>query len=317
METNGLKSVNRIEVTTLLDNYVDILLESAPHVRRPPLAKGGELPTDTLVAEHGLSLLIKTTREKQNNSVLLDTGYNSHSVIHNMEWLGIDAQAIESIVISHSHMDHAGALYPLVEKMTPPVSVVAHPEIFSHPRLLKFPDGRRLKFPTCYDPDQMQSAGIDVMESKGPTPIAGGTIVVTGEVERTTGFEKGMPGVFVEKNNQLQPDIIEDDQSLILNLEGRGLVLITGCCHAGLINTLRYAEKITGINKVHAVLGGFHLSGAAFAPIVESTIEALGQINPEIIIPMHCTGWQSTRRLAETFSEAFILNSVGTTFILE
>jgi 7,8-dihydropterin-6-yl-methyl-4-(beta-D-ribofuranosyl)aminobenzene 5'-phosphate synthase len=317
METNGLKSVNRIEVTTLLDNYVDILLEGAPHVRRPPLAKGEELPTDTLVAEHGLSLLIKTIRENQDHSVLLDTGYNSHSLIHNMEWLGIDMQTIESIVISHSHMDHAGGIYSLVEKMTPPVSVVAHPGIFSHPRLLKFPDGRRLQFPTCYDPDKMQSAGIDVTESKGPTPIAGDTIVVTGEVERTTGFEKGMPGAFVEKNNQLQPDIIEDDQSLILNLEGRGLVLITGCCHAGLINTLHYAEKITGIKKVHAVLGGFHLSGAAFAPIVENTIEALSQINPEIIIPMHCTGWQSTHRLAEAFPKAFILNSVGTTYILE
>lgn len=317
METNGLKSVDRIEVTTLLDNYVDVLLESSDHVKRPPLAKDGRLPTDTLVAEHGLSLMVKTIRPDGPHRVMLDAGYNARSVIHNMQWLGIDPSGIEALVISHSHMDHAGALYPLMEKLPAPVPVVAHPGIFSHPRLLKFPDGTRIQFPTCYHKDQMAAAGIDLIESQHPTPIAGGTILVTGEVERTTAFEKGMPGAFVEKDHQLQPDTLQDDQSLIVNVQGRGLVLITGCCHAGIINTLRYAQKITGINKVHAVLGGFHLSGTAFAPIVEDTIEALREINPEIIIPMHCTGWQSTHRLAEAFPKAFILNSVGTTFILE
>ncbi len=148
------------------------------------------------------------------------------------------------------------------------------------------------------------------------TCLAGDTILATGEVDRTTDFEKGMPGAYVEKKGQLQPDPIIDDQSLIVRLRGKGLVIITGCCHAGLINTIRYAQKITGVNDVHAVLGGLHLSGPAFAPIVERTIDELQRLNPELIVPMHCTGWNSTRRLAEAFDRGFVLNSVGTTYIL-
>ncbi len=155
------------------------------------------------------------------------------------------------------------------------------------------------------------------MESKEPTFVAADTILVTGEVDRTTDFEKGMPGAFVEKNRQMQPDPIIDDQSLIVHLAGKGLILITGCCHAGLINTIRYAQKITGVNDIHAVLGGLHLSGPAFAPIVERTIDELQRLNPAVIVPMHCTGWSSTKRLSEAFEQGFVLNSVGTTYILE
>ena len=149
-----------------------------------------------------------------------------------------------------------------------------------------------------------------------PTAIAGNTILVTGEVARTTDFEKGMPGAYVEKDRHLLPDPIMDDQSLIVHLQGKGLVLITGCCHAGIINTIRYAQNITGIGEVYAVLGGLHLSGPAFAPIVERTIEELQRIHPEVIVPMHCTGWDSTKRLAEAFKRGFVLNSVGTTYVL-
>lgn len=316
MRTTPLESVRRVEVTTLVDNYIDILLESTPSVRRPPLARKGMIPTDSLVAEHGLSLLVRTVGDIGDHTILLDTGYNAQSIIHNMEWLGTDLATIEAIVISHSHMDHAGALYPLVEKIKRPIPLVAHPEIFAKPRLLKTKDGQEIGFPDCYDRNRLISAGMELVESRDPTPTADGTILVTGEVDRTTDFEKGMPGAYVEKEGQLQPDLIIDDQSLVVHLQGRGLVLITGCCHAGLINTIRYAQKITGVNDIHAVMGGFHLSGPAFAPIVEKTIDELQRLNPEVIIPMHCTGWKSTKRLAEAFGRAFILNSVGTTYIL-
>jgi 7,8-dihydropterin-6-yl-methyl-4-(beta-D-ribofuranosyl)aminobenzene 5'-phosphate synthase len=284
-------------------------------VRRPPLAREGKIPTTSLVAEHGLSLLVKTVGEGDDHTILLDTGYNARSAIHNMEWLGTDPAAIEAIVVSHSHMDHAGGLYCLVEKMNRPVALVAHPDIFARLRLLKTRDGHEVRFPNCYDRDRLISAGMKLVESKDPTLMADGTLLVTGQVDRTTAFEKGIPGAYVEREGRLQPDAIVDDQSLVVHLRGKGLVLITGCCHAGLINTLRYAQKITGIDDVHAVLGGFHLSGPAFAPIVEQTIDELQRIDPEVVVPMHCTGWNSTRRLAEAFKRGFVLNSVGTTYI--
>jgi 7,8-dihydropterin-6-yl-methyl-4-(beta-D-ribofuranosyl)aminobenzene 5'-phosphate synthase len=317
MEAISLKSVQRVEVTTLLDNYIDLLLESTPSVKRPPLARQGRIPTDSLIAEHGLSLLIETEGEGGRHTILLDTGYNAQSMIHNMAWLQTDLSTIEAIVISHAHMDHAGALYPLLEKMKRPVPLVAHPGIFAQSRILKTKEGREIRFPSCYDRDRLISAGVELVESKGPSFLADGSILVTGEVDRTTDFEKGMPGAFVEKNRQMQPDPIIDDQSLIVHLRGKGLIVITGCCHAGLINTIRYAQKITGVNDVHAVLGGLHLSGPAFAPIVERTIDELQRLNPALIVPMHCTGWKSTKRISEAFEQGFVLNSVGTTYILE
>lgn len=317
METTALKPVERVEITVLLDNYIDLLLESTSSVLRPPLAKEGKIPTDSLIAEHGLSLLIKTVAEDGQHTVLLDTGYNARSLLHNMEWLGIDLAAIEAVVISHSHMDHAGALYPLAEKMDRPVTLVAHPDIFAHTRILKIKGKGDIRFPNCYDREKLAAAGIELVESKASTFVAGGSLLASGEVERTTDFEKGMPAAYVEKNHQLQPDPIVDDQSLIIHLKGKGLVLVTGCCHAGLINTIRYARKITGIHDIHAVLGGFHLSGPAFAPIVERTIAELQRVDPEVVVPMHCTGWNSTKRLAEAFDRRFILNSVGTTYILQ
>ena len=143
MGTIALKSVQRVEITTLMDNYIDILLEGTPSVRRPPLAKEGRIPTDSLVAEHGLSLLVKTVGERAQHTILLDTGYNAQGLMHNMKWLGIDFSAIEAIVISHSHMDHAGALYPVVEKINRFVPLVAHPDIFARRRILKTRDPRR------------------------------------------------------------------------------------------------------------------------------------------------------------------------------
>ena len=316
MATIALKSVEQVQITTLMDNYIDILLESTPTVKRPPLAREGRIPTDSLVAEHGLSLLVKTLGGAAAHTILLDTGYNASSLMHNMAWLGTDLSAIEALVISHSHMDHAGALYPVVEKINRPIPLVAHPDIFAQRRILKTKDGRELLFPACYDRERLLAAGLALVESKEPTAIADDTILVTGEVARTTDFEKGMPGAYVEKESQMLADPIKDDQSLIVRLQGKGLVLITGCCHAGIINTIRYAQKITGMAEVYAVLGGLHLSGSSFAPIVERTIEELQRIHPEVIVPMHCTGWESTKRLAEAFKQGFVLNSVGTTYVL-
>jgi 7,8-dihydropterin-6-yl-methyl-4-(beta-D-ribofuranosyl)aminobenzene 5'-phosphate synthase len=314
MENIRPKAVHHIEVTTVIDNYVDLLLESTKVVQRPPLTKTNMLPEETFNAEHGLSLLVKTFSEDTQHSILLDTGYNIHNVIYNMRLLDIQVSSIETIVISHAHMDHAGSLYPLVEKMTKPVSVVVHPDVFVHPRILKTPDGRRLDFPQCYDRERMEKAGIHIIESKDATSVADDTIVVTGQVKRTTDFEKSMPNAFYLKADQWQPDPIADDQSLLLHLEGKGLVLITGCCHSGIINTVRYAQKLTGIKDVYAIVGGFHLTGPASAPIVAKTVEVLRQIDPKVIIPMHCTGWHSTQKIAAALTDAFILNSVGSTY---
>jgi 7,8-dihydropterin-6-yl-methyl-4-(beta-D-ribofuranosyl)aminobenzene 5'-phosphate synthase len=141
-------------------------------------------------------------------------------------------------------------------------------------------------------------------------------ILVTGEVERTTPFEKGLPNATLARAGKEEKDPIRDDQALVIHLREKGLVVVSGCAHAGIINTVVYAKKLTGIEKVHAVIGGFHLSGPVFEPILEKTVEAFGEMKPEMIVPMHCTGWKAIRRFAEAFPDSFVLNSVGSTFSL-
>jgi len=154
------------------------------------------------------------------------------------------------------------------------------------------------------------------MESKTPTPLVGERILVTGEVERVTSFEKGLPNAVLERDGKIEEDPISDDQALVIHLKAKGLVVIAGCSHAGIINTIFYAQKMTGIQKVHAVMGGFHLSGPYFEKIIEQTLGELKKIRPQFLSPMHCTGWKAIQQMSQAFPDEFILNSVGSMITL-
>ena len=312
----SLQEVDRVEILTLMDNYVDVLLTNTDVVHRPPLAKDGQIPVDTLVAEHGLSLLITLYRDDETHTILFDTGYSSVGVLHNMAMMEIDPARIEALVLSHGHMDHTGTLYPLLDKISGPVSLVVHPDAFLSPRYFALDDGRKLLFPDTLKKSELEKRNVQVMESADPTLLAGDTALVTGEVERTTSYEKGLPNALLERNGAIEKDPILDDQAIAVNLKGKGLVLISGCAHAGIMNTILYAMKLTGVSGVQAVLGGFHLSGAFFEPIIEDTIKDLKKLAPKVLVPMHCTGWKAINRFSEEFPEAFILNSVGSRFTI-
>jgi len=305
-----LKEVDRIEVTTLIDNYVDVLLRNSPGVTRPPLATGG--PADTLLAEHGLSLLVTVKRGTKSHCILFDCGYTRIGVPHNMQLLEIDPAQIETIVISHGHMDHTGALYPIAESLGKSIPLVVHPDAFLSPRFLGLDDGSKLEFPQAIKKEEAKNKGLEIVEHSSPSLLADSMIAVTGEVERVTDFEKGLPNASVERDGRIEPDMILDDQALVIRLREKGLVIISGCGHAGIINTVFYAKKVTACDEIHAVLGGFHLQGPIFEPIVEKTITEFKKMKPEVIVPMHCTGWGAIKRFSEEFPSSFILNSVGT-----
>jgi len=309
---DGLREVDGIEVTTIMDNYVDVLLRNSNGVTRPPLAISGKIPADTMLAEHGLSLLVVVKVSGKTHHILFDCGYSKVGVPHNVEMLGIELGKLEAIVLSHGHMDHTGALYPIAESLGRSIPLVLHPDAFLSPRYFGLEDGRKLTFPQTLSRHEMETRGIEVIERRSPSLVAEGTIGVTGEIERVTDFEKGLPNALVERNGKLEHDGILDDQSLVIKIKGKGLVVISGCGHAGIINTMLYAQKITGITTIHAVLGGFHLQGPAFEPIVERTIAEFKAIKPKVAVPMHCTGWAAIKRFSEEFPSSFVLNSVGT-----
>jgi 7,8-dihydropterin-6-yl-methyl-4-(beta-D-ribofuranosyl)aminobenzene 5'-phosphate synthase len=315
-DEKALKDVDRVEILTLIDNYVDVLLGNTDVVTRPPHSGGDRIFADTLVGEHGLSLLVSVYSGDKKNTVLFDTGYSAVGVPHNVDYLGLDLHDVEAVVLSHGHMDHLGSLYTLLDRMSKPMPVYVHPYAFTSPRYASRKDGGKDEFPVILDREKIEKRGGSVVETESPTLIAGGTILVSGQVERTTPFEKGMPNALVEKNGRVEKDDIPDDQSLYVRLKDKGLVVIGGCSHAGIINTVLYGKKVSGAEKVHAVLGGFHLSGPFYKGIVGKTIDALKAMEPEVVVPMHCTGWEAVKQFAEAFPGSFLLSSAGSKFTL-
>ncbi|MBU0988069.1 MAG: MBL fold metallo-hydrolase [Proteobacteria bacterium] len=312
----ALKPVDRVEILTLIDNYIDLLLPPSDIVTRPPIIKDGHIKADTLLAEHGLSLLVTVFQGENKHTVLFDTGYTKVGVPHNMQQLGVDLKAIEAIVISHGHMDHTGSLYAVLDHLPGPIPLIVHPGAFHHPRYTRSPDGALRLWPRTLVKDDLEQTHAQIIESQTPTLIADNLIMVTGEVERTSGFEKGFPNALMEQNGEVVQDPIADDQSIVIRLNGKGLVVITGCAHAGVVNTVGFAQKTTGEQNIHAVIGGFHLTGPFFEKIHEQTIEALKNLDPAVVMPMHCTGWKAIQRFSKEFPSAFVLSSVGSKLTL-
>ncbi len=314
-KTEIIKPIDRIEVLIIVDNYVDLLLPDSNFVNRAPVLANKNIPRGTLFAEHGLSLMISVYLGEEKHSLLFDTGYTEISIMNNINKLMINPDDIEAIVISHFHMDHTGGINSIVERCKKGVPIFVHPDAFIYPRYMKLPDGRKLIFPRTLQEKDLLNKGTKIVKTKQPTYLFNGLVLVSGEIERLVDFEKGMPNLLLERNGIIEKDIILDDQALIIYLKDKGLIIISGCAHSGIINTINYAKKITNIDTIYAVIGGFHLSGQYFESAIIPTISELKKLDIKVLVPMHCTGWKASKKIADEFS-SFILSSVGTKIIL-
>jgi len=322
----ALQPVDSVSITTLVDNYFDMLLTDQgpakrlglPTTETPRVATAaleeGQTP-DTPLAEHGFSAMITLTSSGREHRVLFDTGMSPDGLVDNMRRLGHSPKELEAIVLSHGHLDHTTGMDGLMRTLgRANLPVFLHPEAWSKRRLL-LPGREPFELPTP-SKSAIKGAGFDIIEERQPSFLLGGSLLITGEVDRTTEFEKGMPVQQAWRNGEWQPDpLVLDDQAAIVNVRDKGLVVITGCGHAGIINIIRYARKLTGIERVHAFLGGFHL-GYPFEPVIPQVCDALAELDPQVIVPAHCTGWKAVHALAARFPNAFIQNSVGTRFEL-
>ena len=311
----SLKAVDRVEILSVMDNSIDVLMASTPLARRLKRDRDA-LSKPQLRAEHGVSMLVTTYEEDKKDSFLFDTGVTIDGVLHNMDVLEIKGNELHAVVLSHGHTDHTRGLMGFIKRYgRPRVPIVLHPDAYLKRKNVQ-PDGHESEHipPSRRD---LEAEDVEIIEEREPTMVIGGRALVTGQISRTTPFEKGSPAQVAWIDGKWQPDPwIHDDQAIVLNVKNRGLVVLTGCGHAGVVNTLKCARELTGVNQVHAVIGGFHLTGPTFEPIIIPTIQALKEFNPSVIVPQHCTGWKATHLIAREFPTAFIPNSVGTTMVI-
>jgi 7,8-dihydropterin-6-yl-methyl-4-(beta-D-ribofuranosyl)aminobenzene 5'-phosphate synthase len=306
-----LKKASNVSVTTVIENYTQSLLPSNGSVERAKLVKDG-VRKPPLLAEHGLSLLIDICDDSEQHLVLMDFGGSKVGVPYNLEILEIDVNEIEAFVISHGHHDHVGAIFEILNSLkNKPRPVVVHPDAFLQTRFHKFPDGRRVPIPGLKE-TIIEETGNEMISAKSPTLQAGDYVLVTGQIPMINDFEKGVPTAFYEKDGKEYKDHISDDMAIVLDVKDKGLVVITGCGHAGVINTIRYAKEITGAEKIYSVMGGFHLIGNMGEAIIERTMEEMKKFDPEIIVPSHCTGLKAMQKFEKAFPDAFVLNASGT-----
>ena len=307
-EMPELRKADRAEVTVLVDNYADMLVPSKGSVaRRPPFS-----PTRTLLAEHGFSVLVRVFTQNKVHEILMDAGLSTGCMLYNARQLDYDLREVEAMVLSHGHYDHTGGLRAFLEDASRQVPLIVHPYAFLR-RRRNYPPAEPSELPKL-DAVTLKKAGADILMRKGPSALAAGHLLVTGEIGRSVPFEKEHPGTEVWADGRWVPDRIADDQALVINVRDKGLVVISGCAHAGIINTIEYARKITGTDRVHAVMGGFHLPVPAFGPVIRPTIDAIQRIGPDHIVPMHCTGHDAICRFMAAMPEQCILNTVGTTY---
>jgi 7,8-dihydropterin-6-yl-methyl-4-(beta-D-ribofuranosyl)aminobenzene 5'-phosphate synthase len=310
--TTALQAVDKVDILTLQDNYIEITaMDSNAVVTRANPLKEGEIRASVL-AEHGFSALVQTTLGNKTHTLLFDFGFSENSAAQNAATLGVDMTQVEAASLSHGHSDHTGGMAKLVAmtgKKNIPFAV--HPSAFKSPRYLKFGEELKINFPKLTR-EMVKAAGLAVVETEKPYLLLEDTILFLGEIPRTTDFETGWPLPHCHQDGNEVWDAIEDDTSIVMHLKDKGLVILSGCAHAGIINTVKYAIKVTGIEKVHAVMGGFHLSGPFFEPVIDRTTQEFKNINPAYIIPTHCTGRKAIMEMEKQMPEQFILNMSGT-----
>lgn len=260
-----------------------------------------------LIAKHGLSILVEAKTGDIKVCVLMDTGPSSEALLNNIDVMNVNLRNIDAIVLSHGHYDHTGGLINLLQAVGKHVPVLAHPKVFNP----KFAVKPKLRFiGSAFTSPAVENAGGVPFLVKNPVKIADG-VITTGEIPRMTTYEK-VSGFLTVEEERLTDDLIVEDQALVVNLKDKGLVVITGCAHAGVVNTMRHAQKIMEAERIYAVLGGFHLVDANDEKI-QSTVIDLMKFAPDFLGPCHCTGEKAIRKLKETFGNKCQLLKTGDT----
>jgi 7,8-dihydropterin-6-yl-methyl-4-(beta-D-ribofuranosyl)aminobenzene 5'-phosphate synthase len=339
-------TADRAEITVMVENWVDMLLPDIAADQRDHGDSDGEdahghaghrhdhlhcvsraglihhfdpkrIPPQ---AENGISLLVKVWRGRSSATVLFDVGLTGSVLAHNFRALDEDPALIDHVVISHGHPDHYGGIHELLGMVDRQVPVATHPHAFL-PRYAVMGDGRVAPFYNmAFNEGTLDDEGGRLVLSREPLELGWG-LRTTGQIPREVPFEgprpapsPGAPGLYqVDADGGFVTDEVWDEQGLVIDVAGEGLVVLTGCAHAGAVNTIHRAREICGDKPIRAVLGGFHL-GFPTTPAenVELTKDAMIDLDVKLIMPMHCSGLRAHAAFSQAAPERYVQPSVGT-----
>jgi 7,8-dihydropterin-6-yl-methyl-4-(beta-D-ribofuranosyl)aminobenzene 5'-phosphate synthase len=258
-----------------------------------------------LWGEHGLSLLVEVGGRR----ILFDTGQSKEILIHNLTELGLDLEDVDCIVLSHGHYDHTGGLSALFTKVRH-VNLYAHPEVFEK-KYVKSKDDEVREVGSPVTKEELLALGATLHLDDKPTWLED-DIVLTGEIPRTTDFEDISQEFVTKRDGDWETDFLPDDRSMGIRTS-KGLIIVLGCSHVGVINTIRHIQELTKTEAVYAIIGGMHLEKAGMRRI-HRTIEVFATLGIERVIPLHCTGFRACAEMARLLGERFVLGSAGISF---
>lgn len=325
----NIGTASRVEVTMVCDSTIDTLYMDPPGVTVKRLGLGHAFDpakglTNMPVADNCSCMLVRIYALETNMigapvpyTILFDCGGTPDSFVKNMEALEVDPLSINQVVISHGHPDHMGALKTFMEMRNGvPCPVLIHPDTFTA-RYVISPVGFLFPHITGGLPsrEECEAVGARFVEVTEPMKVGPGAMT-TGEIPwyPDVTFEPSPITIYHEKAGKMELDKTTDEMAICINLRGHGLVVLSGCAHNGIINTVKRCQEVSGINEVYAVIGGFHL-GFPEVPrdMTGKTIEKLKEIAPKVIIPQHCTGFRASAEIMNAFPEEYVQTSAGMT----
>ena len=325
-ELKNFGETTNVEITILVDNRADLMLKSSDTVKR--------FTDKPLLAEHGFSALVDL--RDAGMRILWDAGVTRIALLENAERMGIDLATVDKIALSHGHYDHYAAMTDVLEKIAVRPSVrewdadatieemenwakgrsvpfIAHPHVFRERWKISERTGKKYG-PIIIPREDWEAAGADLILSEEPYRLGPGCWT-TGAVPRLSLESAGIPtNLAYRKGDEFIPDYLEDDQAIVINVRGKGLVVLSGCAHSGIVNTANYAREISGVDKVWAIIGGYHL-GRSNAEDIQYAVDEIKKLNPEMVVPMHCTGFDAINEFANQMPGAFVVGSVGTRYL--
>jgi 7,8-dihydropterin-6-yl-methyl-4-(beta-D-ribofuranosyl)aminobenzene 5'-phosphate synthase len=307
----ALGAIDRISVTTVVDNSIDALRADDRVARRFGSDRAGRIPT--LRAEHGLAHHVEVAQGGETTRITFDFGLTAESMNHNWGVLGLDAATLDLIALSHGHVDHYGGLVGFLEshrgRMRRDLALYAGADHFAHRWTER--NGRRVDM-GALSRRTLEAYDLDVRVVAEPRELLPG-VMLSGEMTAPMPYEVIPPSLRVEEAGALRQDTFIGEQTLIAHVKDKGLVVVTSCSHRGIVGICHWAARVAGVPKIHAVIGGFHLSGLGEERITLVT-DAFRALELDYIVPQHCTGFEALVAVQRHLGDRLVISSVGTTF---